>query len=266
MMKRRVWAAAVMMAASLTVGYSQRTFTDVDGRTIDAEVRSVSETDVVLAVGKTTYNVPLERLVEEDREFLKSWRPAVTIGDPRIDVNFSDSVDRVKRNQERLLFRLEVEVRNADNREPFSGGTVDVLVLMRHLRERNVYGVGVRREFAVPAVPELRSTEVELPEFKHEHKGDGNNKKGWKFYGYVVILKDRNGKELRRSVSSAIDGELVGRLLKASEGDMFGRNYRPIDKGLRRKYDSNMLPEEVREKKEDEEEKQPELKDEPLVE
>jgi len=56
----------------------------------------------------------------------------------------------------------------------------------------------------------------------------------------------------------------VERLLAAQQGDLLGRNYRPLDQGLRGQYDPHLLPKPVTGKKEEKE--QPKPKDEPLVE
>jgi hypothetical protein len=64
-----------------------RTWTDVRGRKIDAEMVGKTETSVtVLLKGKET-KIPLSKLSEEDREFVKNWNKQSTpVATPSVDV------------------------------------------------------------------------------------------------------------------------------------------------------------------------------------
>jgi hypothetical protein len=64
---------AFLLVLSASPSLSARTWTDKTGRSMEAEIVAVDETQVTVNKGGKEFKLPLDNLSEEDREFAKDW-------------------------------------------------------------------------------------------------------------------------------------------------------------------------------------------------
>ena len=64
---------ALLLPLALSPSPSARTWTDNDGRSIEAEIVAANELQVTVNKGGKEFKLPLARLSDKDREFVKQW-------------------------------------------------------------------------------------------------------------------------------------------------------------------------------------------------
>jgi hypothetical protein len=67
-----VWAIAVFVFVGPLLAGEVRVWTDKSGRTVEAELVQAGEKSIILKSAKGQFNVPLDRLSDQDREFVRS--------------------------------------------------------------------------------------------------------------------------------------------------------------------------------------------------
>lgn len=75
-------AAAFLIAPALTAR-EMRTFTNADGKKIDAELLDVRDGKVRIMANRKVFDVPVDTLSAEDQEFLKEWSAKNGSGDDK---------------------------------------------------------------------------------------------------------------------------------------------------------------------------------------
>lgn len=129
-------AAAVLCLLWTTADDAQaqaRTFTDRDGRTLEAELVGVQGGNAVLKLpnGQTS-GVPIERLSEEDQQFVRNWQAA----NPDFRVEISTTRERKERTgnntRSREMWVYRITVTNRSSAPVAEGLTLHYLQLVEH--------------------------------------------------------------------------------------------------------------------------------------
>lgn len=64
---------SLLLALSLGASLPARTWTDKDGRSIEAEIVTADESQVTVSKGGKEFKLPLDRLSDKDREYVEEW-------------------------------------------------------------------------------------------------------------------------------------------------------------------------------------------------
>lgn len=145
-----------------------RTFTDIEGRTLDAELVGVQGDNARLELQNgRVVSVPMARLSEADREFVQRWREA----NPDLRLQLSSTRERKQRsgdsNRTREQWNYKVTVTNR-SQEPVPAGLklyygqfVDYNDRMAQARDRRGIARFHYNVIELPEIPPLESVTVE---------------------------------------------------------------------------------------------------------
>ncbi len=172
-------SARVMVLAMLTMvvagPLAAREFTDVEGRTLEAELVGVQGDNARLELPNgRTVAVPLARLSEPDREFVERWRAA----NPDLRLQISSTKERKDRTgdsartRERWVYRITVTNRSQETvpagLKVRYGQFVDFNDRMARASERRGIARFHYAEIELPEIPPLESVTVETQPMRVE--------------------------------------------------------------------------------------------------
>jgi hypothetical protein len=119
-----------------------------------------------------------------------------------------------------------VDVRNGEQQRPFTDGKATMLAFAKDLQDGSQSKVISREEFDVSLEPH-KSLTHETKEVKLTYDNIGY-KHGWKYSGYLFVLKDSSGKTVTAVGSSSTVEKLAEEALKLPLNQLFDKNFKAI--------------------------------------
>ncbi len=237
-----------------------RTFIDQAGRALEGELLSVSGTMVAIKRSSDgqTFNLPATAFSQTDQAYFvgKGGTPALATPAPtsapatgtlsssastapfRIELkvypNKNDKPkggyydDRVQR------ISYKINLRNGEQKRSFDGGKVIVLAVAKNLQDSDESQLIIKEEFPV-SLAALATQTLETGETKLSYDNI-YYKYGYKYSGYVCVLKDSSDKTVTINGSAPAMERAVDDLLKFKVGDVFDKNYKPVRNSVIRNF------------------------------
>lgn len=203
--------ALLVLGPALTA----RTFTNTEGRSIEAEIARATATTVTLRLAnRRTTAIPLETLSEADRTFVAEWL-ATRIPSLRFTPNITRSNKRSSPGSSRRKqsYEMNVDVRNAETTKGLEASVMSWVLVGRSLRDNSQYKILAAQEveFTVPV-----SGRANIPFRKviseYYDSSTSSYRSGYKCIGYVLHAKRKSD---QRTVYSHASTNLLKEHLEA---------------------------------------------------
>jgi hypothetical protein len=244
-------------AGILGVSHAEtRTFIDQAGRALEGEFVSVNGANVTIkrASDGQTFTLPTTSFSRADQAYIagrsggappaaapstataKVATPppvaATTPGTPfRIDLRvYPNKNDKAKGGyyDERIQrISYKIDVRNGEQQRGFESGKIIMMAVAKNLQDSDETQLIVREEFPV-SLKAMMSQTLETKETKLTYDNI-YYKYGYKYSGYVCVLKDQAGKTVSIAGSTPGLEKSVDDLLKLKVGDVFDKNYKFVE-------------------------------------
>jgi len=177
---------------------SARIFTSTDGKKLEGEVIKVQDKEVVIKVGTQNFTVPKDRFIQDDQTYFVAWaKKAAAERIPKVDVHVSSGVNRKdkgsywKHIDESVDFKVKIESRENQYNIAKAKGTL--VVFAENCEDGDEYKVIQKTSINIDI--EARQTFIwQAKEVKYDYYDDSDYRKGFKYYGYVLQLKNSAGK------------------------------------------------------------------------
>jgi hypothetical protein len=240
---------ATMVPLSLRA--EKRTFIDQTGRSLEGELVTASGDTVTIKRSSDgqTFTTKAANFSKADQAYFigkggtatMSPSAASTVGSTsasiapmRIEVKVYPNKSQKGRNGgiddekiERISYR--VDIRNGEQKRAFNGGKAVVMAFADNLQDRSESSVILRDEFDVSLEP-LGSLSHDTKEARLQFDNQGY-KYGFKYSGYIVVVKDAKGKSVTVAASSGTVAKFADDILKLSLNDTIDKNYKFVKKG-----------------------------------
>lgn len=219
---------------ALVLPTAARTFTNHEGATINAEVKSATATTVTLqlSTGKLS-TITLDLLSEADQDFIRTWR-ATQLPDVRITPTFvrsnrdprdasSTSIYEKDSRQVQVL-DLSVHLETWDQGQGIENGELQYILVGRSTAKRGRYKILAvqQADFKLPPAGE---TEVKFKRVQNFYD-DGSYKKGARCIGYVLYAKRKSdGREIHASASSPVLKKAIYSIIALKTGEETDNNF-----------------------------------------
>ena len=217
--------AALIGAASAAVV----TVTDKNGRSLTAQLISVSETHakVKRVTDEKVFELPLASLNEASVKLLKEKAADLPKVYPELDVKISIGKRRVQKDDSYYMktqtITTGVTLKNKDFEEDFPKSSARVVYIGQDKRNPDQYKVLFTNDFDV-APAASKTAEATLPEFTTSYDSDNEgygNIGGFQYEGYIFIIWDSEKKVILHKTTNAMiskalesDNSTLGRMIK----------------------------------------------------
>ena len=208
-----------------------RTFTSADGRTMEAEVISVTNTSTILKRGTRQYTIPLTSLSEADQKFLADWRAEklkTIIPKLEVDINSgkSDRSDRNDSYDDRIgSFEFSVTIENAELHYSLESGKAELIVLGESCSHRDRYCIMQKNSFDV-ALEDGGTYEWKGEEFAYKFDNRSPTLWGYQYYGFAFVLKNADGTIIYQRVTPSKFEWGTEKLLEMKAKTAFDRTFK----------------------------------------
>ncbi len=247
--------AAVFFLGAAPLGAEVRTFIDQSGRALQGELVSVNGDMVTIkrVSDGLVFTVKAANFSKADQTYFASKgggtpapaptpAPAATTppapatpaaaGPPmRIEVkvypNKSDRPTNMYYDERTARIGFRVDFRNGEQQRGFSGGKATMLAFAKDLQDSAQSKLISREEFDVSLEP-LKTLSHDTKEVKITYDNIAY-KYGFKYSGYLLVLKDQSGKIVVTVGSNPALEKSADALLKLAVDDLFDKNYKKID-------------------------------------
>jgi hypothetical protein len=246
-----VWALCGLLSLSAEV----RTFIDQNGRSLQGEL--VSSNGELVTIKRTSdglvFTVKASNFSKTDQDYFvtkgavvkQTPTPAAasvappastgaspasatasTAGPPmRIDVkvypNKSDRPTNYYYDERTARVGFKVDIRNGEQQRPFSGAKAVMMAFAKNLQDGQESKVISREDFDVTLEP-LKTMTHETKEVKVPYDNIAY-KSGYKYSGYLLVVKDQTGKTVTAVGSSSSIEKSADALLKLEINDLFDK-------------------------------------------
>ncbi len=205
-----------------------RTFTSTDGKSIEAEVVTVTETSVVLSRGGgANVTVPLERLSAPDNAFLKEWAenekknhiPKVVVR-PNPNKREKKQEGALQNEDRQGEFQFEIYLENQERTFEIKDASATLIVLGLYLYTSGEGVVMQRMEFNDINIPPGKNTQIEgdLVRFEYDDKDIVH---GEKYDGFLFVFRNAEGKVIDISGSTPRFENAADAILKLRQDEHF---------------------------------------------
>jgi hypothetical protein len=248
-------AALLLLTAGLVPSALQaekRVFIDQAGRPLEGELVTASGDTVTIKRSSDgqTFTMKASNFSKNDQAYFVSKggslaptaaaavqpaAPAPSVGSTsakvapmRMEVKVYPNKNQKSRNYyyddkvERIGYR--VDIRNGEQQREFKGGKAVIMAFAENLEDRSEGSVIIRDEFDVNLQP-LATMTHDSKEAKLMFDNVGY-KYGYKYSGYILVLKDATGNVVDVSASSATVAKFADAILSLKEHDGFDKNYK----------------------------------------
>ena len=215
----------LLAVVAVTATAPARTFTNSEGKSIEAEIIRADSTNVTLRLeNKHTATVKIATLSEEDQAFVASWL-AEQLPRLRITPNMVRS-SKSSANQSFVQnLQLSVELKNEDNAKGLEESTMKYILVGRSLSNRSHYKILLVQEenFVVPASG--RHT-VRFRKAVNNYYESSYSKSGYKCFGYVLYAsRKKDNREVYTYGSTTQLREAIYTIISLESGDLVDENY-----------------------------------------
>tara|TARA_R110002096_G_scaffold316010_17_gene510445 strand:- start:13782 stop:14495 length:714 start_codon:yes stop_codon:yes gene_type:complete len=220
-----------LFAVSIVAEESYRTFTDTEGRSIEAMPSMMSGNSIIVKLKNgRTYTIPVNKLSPPDQQFVAKWKETAPKPIPRMIVDFTSG----RRNEGEKGFsdlRIEtlspkVKVVNQDSRYEIEKAKATYFAFGKHIAARNNLKVLQKASFVFSLKPG-ETIEHAGKTIQHQYD-DEYVKYGYKYTGYLVVLQDSNGKVVQ-SIGSTGFEKFAEMALPLSQDAIIDRKFQPAE-------------------------------------
>ncbi len=240
MMKKCLFVCVLSLVAVLGTPVEARVFTSPSGKTIEAEIVSVSGGSVTLARsdGKQ-FNVSSGGFSEGDQAFIAKWagenkgkvpahlkdkmpRMTVRVSNGKTSKDADQFSGYVDENKQKV--RLSIVMENNDAVYPIVDAKLTMMVFAES-PETGKPAVVYKQEFKGIELPlnEAKSFEGQGFELWYDDRGAMY---GHEYKGYAFILEDPEGKVLHEVTIPGTAAKYLENVKKLSKGDIYDREYK----------------------------------------
>jgi hypothetical protein len=222
-----------------------RTFIDQSGRPLEGELVSASGDMVAIkrkSDGKTLTMKATNFSKSDQAYFAKNGGSspapvAPTTAGPtsespmRIEVKVYPNKSQKNRNgysdykNESIGYR--VDIRNGEQARSFKGGKATIMAFAENLQDRSESKVLLREDFDVD-LERLSTSTRDTKEAKLTFDNIGY-KYGFKYSGFILVVKDATGKTVNVTASSATVAKFAEDILKLKESNRIDKNYKVVN-------------------------------------
>lgn len=247
-----VWALCGLVSLSAEV----RTFIDQNGRSLQGEL--VSSNGELVTIKRTSdglvFTVKASNFSKTDQDYfvtkgavVKQTQPpaAASVAPPastgaspasttagaagppmRIEAkvysNKSDRPTNYYYDERTARVGFKVDIKNGEQQRPFNGGKAVMMAFAKNLQDSRESRVISREEFDITLEP-LKTMTHETKEVKLSYDNIAY-KYGYKYSGYLLVVKDQGGKMVTTVGSSSSIEKSADALLKLVVNDLFDKN------------------------------------------
>jgi hypothetical protein len=248
-----IWALCGLVSLSAEV----RTFIDQNGRSLQGEL--VSANGELVTIKRSSdglvFTVKASNFSKTDQDYFVTKgavvkptqppatpanlgtatptrpAPSTTSGPPmRIEVKvYSNKSDRPTNyyfDERTARVGFKVDIKNGEQQRPFNGGKATMMAFAKNLEDSQESKVISREEFDVSLEP-LKTMTQETKEVKLAYDNIAY-KYGFKYSGYLLVVKDQTGKTVTVVGSSGTIEKSADDLLKLAAEDLFDKNNKKI--------------------------------------
>ena len=217
-----LWSSSHVLAAP-------REFQSTDGKTITAEVAAVQGDNVVLTMNGREFTVPIARFSQADQDFIAEWKKKDLenhVPKMRIEVSSgkSDRNDKADSFDNRVgSFQISLKLLNEEIHFDLQGAKAELAVVGEDAETRGRYGIMQKSAFEVAAAP---GKTFEWQGKRLHYRFDDRPPAYWgsSYAGYVLRIKNANGKVIYENAVPQVLEKQVDAILKMEEGAAFDRN------------------------------------------
>jgi hypothetical protein len=212
------------------------TFTDTKGRKLQADVQRATADQVTLKrTDGQVFTIPRSTFVAEDQKHIdqwlktnaaqKPWRLAVRVSSGKNDRHSNDDA-MLDFDDRRQQLEPGVTIKNEETDRALENAKGFLLVLAKNVNDTSELRVLGREEFSASLKPGESMIHEGNP-IKLIYDDKAYAKFGWKYYGYLMVLKDHKGRQIAaRSVpETLVKSAQNAESLK--ENDIISRELRP---------------------------------------
>lgn len=219
----------IVFGVSIPAHAAPREFKSTDGKTITAEVAAVKGDQVVLSMNGREFTVPVARLSQPDQDFIAEWKKKDLenhIPKMRVEVasGKSDRSDKSDSFDNRTgSFEFSVKLLNEEIHFDLQGAKAELAVIGEDAETRGRYGVMQKNAFDVAVAP---GKTFEWQGKRLHYRFDDRPPSYWgtSYAGYVLRIKNANGKVIyENAIPQSLESH-VEAILKMEEGAAFDRN------------------------------------------
>ncbi|MEM0969299.1 MAG: hypothetical protein AAF191_03950 [Verrucomicrobiota bacterium] len=209
-----------------------RTFTSSDGKSLSASLIKVSGNTayIQIASGKT-YQLPLERLSEEDQRYVKDWQKKEEANFiPRLSLDFSsgkgDSKDGTDYDNRSQTLRPGVKVENRELEFHLKGAEGHVFLFGTDVINRRSVKVLSRQNFPIASLAAGQELAWEGKPVKVQYDDNNAARFGHAYSGYLAIITNKSGKILATAGTTSFIKKAEA-ALELKSGAIADRDLRP---------------------------------------
>ncbi|MGJ3242329.1 MAG: hypothetical protein ACFE0O_05140 [Opitutales bacterium] len=245
------WLLGLLVAGSpLAAEAAWRTFTDNNGRTLRAEILDTPAPDKVTIRrddGRVFRDLNVGLFSADDQAHIRQWREervkaldeADLTPDARLDIRVlrrrDDDLNNYGNIDDREVAYLpRVRITNEEVERTFTGVKGTLVFVGESVLDGRVYKIIDRQSFTLD-LPRRETTEWTGKPFENKYDDDGTNGYafGYKYEGYLLVLKNRQGQTVQLKASRSAWEKRPGPLLRAStrsayDGDFLRKQQEPV--------------------------------------
>lgn len=220
---------SLFFASAAVAQESYRTFTDTEGRSIEATPTMMNGNSIVVKLKNgRTYTIPVNKLSPPDQQFIAKWKETAPKPIPRMSLDFTSG----RRNEDDEGYsdhRIEtlspkVKVVNQDSRYEIEKAKVTYFALGKHIAARDNLKVLQKASFEFSLKPGQTVEHVgERIQYEYD---DDYIKHGYKYTGYLVVIQDSKG-ELIQSIGSTGFDKFAKMALPLEQDAVIDRKFQP---------------------------------------
>lgn len=219
----------LFLLSPLVMLAAPREFKSTDGKTITAEVAAVEGDNVVLSMNGREFTVPISRFSQADQDFIAEWKKKDLedhVPKMKVEVNTgkSDRSDKADSFDNRVgSFQFAVKLLNEEIHFDLQGAKAELVVIGEDAETRGRYGIMQKSAFEVSAAP---GKTFEWQGKRLHYRFDDRPPAYWgsSYAGYVLRIKNANGKVIYENAVPQVLEKQVEAILKMEEGAAFDRD------------------------------------------
>jgi hypothetical protein len=228
-------SALVLLCALLTLPVTARTFTNKEGKTIEAEITTADTKTVTLKLlDGTTSRINLDQLSEADLTFVKAWLTD-KIPDLRITPNFVRSNRDIKNgsssysdgNDSRRIQVLDLSVHfeSWDKTTGIDDAQLTYILVGRSMEARSRYKILAVQNTDFSIAPAGQAS-VDFKTVKNFYDDSPNSGAGARCVGYVLYAKRKSdAREIHASASSPLLEKAIQTIVTLKAGEETDDNF-----------------------------------------
>ena len=206
---------ALLALLVLGPALSARTFTNTEGRSIEAEIATATATTVTLRLAnRRTTTIPLETLSEADRTLIAEW---IATRIPRL--RFTPNLARSNKKSSsgysvrKQSYKMSVDVRNEETTKGLEAYVMRWVLVGRSLRDNRHYKILAAQE-AEFTVPVSGRANIPFREVINQYYDSSTSRyrSGYKCIGYILHAERKSD---QRKVYSHASSNILNEHLEA---------------------------------------------------